>query len=112
MTFMEVAEIIKETAEKHGFSTEGDISKGFPHIVQKRGDVARLLICVPIDYEEYDKESGIAVYKPEIRTAVLHMGGEKTPEELLEMTQQIRRVAELAQELRGMDLSYTVQRQG
>lgn len=109
MTWMEVAEIIKETAEKHGFSTEWDTLKGFPDIVQEKEALAHIGVWVPINYEKYDKESGTAIYKPEIRTWICHMGGAKTPEELLEAAEQIRRVAELAEELRGLDLSYTIQ---
>lgn len=112
MTWMEVAEIIKETAEKHGFSTEGDTSEGFPRIVQKRGAYATISIWMPVDYEKYDAESGTATYKPEIQAAVLHRNGIKTPEELMEAVAQIRQVAGLAEELRGMDLSYTRQTAG
>lgn len=112
MTWMEVVQIIQETAEKHGFSTEGDTSKGFPHIVQEKEAYATLSICVPMDYETCDRERGTAVYKPEIYTVVLHRGGVKTPEELFEAAEQIRRVAKLAEELKGMDLSYTMPLKG
>ena len=49
----------------------------------------------------------IAAYTVDVKVSIRKMGGNPTPEELLEAADQIRRGAELARNLQGMGLAYT-----
>ena len=49
----------------------------------------------------------VAAYTVDVKASVRKMGGNPTPEELLDAADQIRRGAELARNLQEMDLAYT-----
>lgn len=108
MTMMEVAEIIGETAEKHGFMVERNREMGFPKIILADNAFARINVWASIDYTSIDLEKGIAIYEPEILMETCRRLATYEPEEMLTAAEQMRRVAELAGELKRMDLLYEV----
>ena len=112
MTGTEIVATIKEAAKRHGFSTGENEGAALPIVIRECDAFARVSIWNQPDYEKSDFEKRMVVYKLDIRADICRMGGTDTPEELRAAAEQIRRTAELAKELREMELSYTEQMEG
>lgn len=108
MTIMEVVEIIEETAEKQGFIVERNSEIGFPKIILADDAFAKINVWASIDYTSIDLEKGVAIYEPEILIETCRRFATYEPEEMLAAAEQMRRIAELAGELKRMNLFYEV----
>lgn len=110
MTKNEVIEAIKNEIWMNGFQPETD--ERFSPLPFLKGE-SDLYIAVSIrerlDFGNCDFEKKVAAYTVDVKASIRKMGGNPTPEELLEAADQIRRGAELARNLQGMNISYTVE---
>ena len=108
MTKNEVIQTIKDEIRMNGFQPEMD--ERFSQMPFLKGE-SDLYIAVRIrerlDFANCDFEKKIAAYTVDVEASVRKMGGNPTPEELLDAANQIRRGAELARNLQGMNLAYT-----
>lgn len=108
MTKNEVIQTIKDEIRMNGFQSE--MNERFSPMPFLKGE-SDLYIAVSIrerlDFANSDFEKKIAAYTVDVKASVRKMGGNPTPEELLDAADQIRRGAELARNLQGMNLAYT-----
>ena len=107
MTKEQVIAIIKEAAERHGFTTCKYSMTRLIEIIEP-GDTHYLNFSIlertspDTDWSKHEVRMNL-----HFRASLACMGGEPTPEDLLLASDIIRRGAELVQELEAMDLSYT-----
>ena len=110
MTKNEVIKTIKNEIWMNGFQPDTDERFSPLPFLKGEGD---LYIAVSIrerlDFGNCDFEKKVAAYTVDVKASIRKMGGNPTPEELLEAADQIRRGAERARNLQGMNLSYTVE---
>jgi len=108
MTKEQVIAIIKEAAERHGFTT---CKYTMTRLIEiKEPDDTHYLNFTIIERfaEDTDWSKREVSMNLHFRASIACMGGEPTPEDLLLASDIIRRGAELVRELEAMDLSYTV----
>ena len=107
MTKEQVISIIKEAAERHGFTTCKYTMTRLIEI-KEPGETHYLNFLIQENLPE-----GIDWSKREVtmnlhfRASLASMGGEPSPEDLLFASDIIRRGAEMVKELETMNLSYT-----
>ncbi len=113
MTFDEVSAKITNAAKTHGFNIEQGQKDRLPRIManEENGYVNICLLDV-IDFPKCDYAKGHIAGHIEIRASVSRMGGNPTPEELLNASEQIKEAALLVLELQGSDLAYSETRRG
>lgn len=110
MTKHEVAEAIKNEIWMNGFQPETDERFSPLPFLKGEGDLyVAVSIRERLDFGNCDFEKKIAVYRVDVKASIRKMGGDPTPEELLEAADQIRRGAELARNLQAMELAYTAE---
>ena len=108
MTKEQVIAIIKEAAERHGFTT---CKYSMTRLIEIKepGETHFLNFTIweriAPDTDWSRREVTMNLH---FRASLACMGGEPTPEDLLMASDIIRRGAELVKELEAMDLSYTV----
>lgn len=104
MTKAQVNETIKAAAQAHGFETTKE--PGFQGITEIISEELNFTFTVQhtenIDWAAHRVEQSLTV-----TASVRKMGGQPTVEELLKTADEIRRGAELAAELQGMNLTWT-----
>lgn len=113
MNFDEVLAKITSAAKAHGFNVEQEQKDRLPRITanEDNGYVNIRLLDV-IDFPKCDFAKGHIAGHIEIRASVSRMGGNPTPEELLNASEQIKEAALLVLELQGSDLAYSETRRG
>ncbi len=103
MTKAQVNEAIKAAAKAHGFETAGQ--PGFQGITEIISRELNFTFTVQntanTDWAAHKVEQSLTV-----TASVRRMGGQPTVEELLKTADEIRRGAELAAEIQGMDLTW------
>ena len=107
MTKEQVIAIIKEVAERHGFTT---CKYSMTRLIEIKepGDTHQLNFTIWERYaEDTDWSKREVTMNLHFRASLACMGGEPTPEDLLLASDIIRRGAELVKELEAMNLSYT-----
>lgn len=110
MTREEAVQTIKDTIRMNGFTPEADSRfSALPYLKNLDDLYIDVSIMERLDGANCDFENGIAAYRVEVHSSVRKMGGNPTPEELLDAADQIRRGAELTKNLQEMDLCYRVQ---
>ena len=113
MQFNEVLTTITSAAKARGFNVEQDQKDRLPRITanEDNGYVSICLLDV-IDFPKCDFAKGHIAGHIEIKASVSRMGGNPTPEELLNAAEQIKEAALLVRELQGSDLAYFETRKG
>lgn len=110
MTREEAVQTIKDLIWMNGF--EPEMNERFSPLPFIKG-MSDLYIDVSIrervDLEHCDFQNRVAAYRIEVSSSVRKMGGNPTPEELLDAADQIRRGAELTMNLQKENLTYLVQ---
>ena len=107
MTKEQAITIIKEAAERHGFTTCKYSMTRLIEIVEP-GETHFLNFFIlertspDTDWSKHEVRMNL-----HFRASLACMGGEPTPEELLMASDIIRRGAELVQKLEALNLSYT-----
>ena len=111
--FNEVLAAINSVAKAHGFKVEHDKRDRLPRITPAE-QVSYVNICLfdAPDFPKCDFAKGHVVGHIEIAASVSRMGGNPTPEELLNAAEQIREAALLVRELQSSDLAYSETRKG
>lgn len=106
--FSEILAKIDSTAKAHGFSVEYEQRGHLPRITtnEKTSYVTICLSDVP-DFQKCDYAKGHIVGHVEVTASISRMGGNPTPEELINAAEQIKEAALLVQELQGSDLAYS-----
>ena len=106
MTKNDIISILKETAAKHGFTTEKSSWSCWPIITESETHYLNFAITDKYaeDTDWSKREVEIQIH---IRASLASMGGNPTPEELIQAAEIIRKGALLVQELEAMNLSYT-----
>jgi len=101
----DIISILKETAAKHGFTTEEGKWYSYLNITEPDSHYLNFTIT-----EEYAKDTDWSKREAKIlvhiRASLASMGGNPTPDELLKASEIIREGAELVKELEAMNLSY------
>lgn len=104
MTKAQVNETIKAAAQAHGFETTKE--PGFQGITEIISEELNFTFTV-----QHTENTDWAAHRVEqsltVTASVRKMGGQPTVEELLKTADEIRRGAELAAELQGMNLTWT-----
>ena len=107
MTKEQVISIIKEAAERHGFTTCKYTMTRLVEIVEP-GETHFLNFVIQERFaENTDWSNREFTMNLHFRASLACMGGEPTPEDLLMAAEIIREGAELVKELEAMNLSYT-----
>ena len=107
MTKEQVIAIIKEAAERHGFTTCKYTMTRLIEI-KEPGETHYLNFTITERFaEDTDWSKREATMNLHFRASLASMGGEPSPEDLLIASDIIRRGAELVKELEVMNLSYT-----
>ncbi len=107
MTKEQVIAIIKEAAERHGFTTCKYTMTRLIEIIEP-GDTHYLNFTIWERFaEDTDWSKREVTMNLHFRASLAFMGGEPSPEDLLIASDIIRRGAELVKELEVMNLSYT-----
>lgn len=110
MTREEAVQTIKDTIRMNGFEPEMDERFSPMPFIKGMSDLyIDVSIRERIDVEHCDFQNKLAAYKVEVHSSVRRMGGNPTPDELLDAADQIRRGAELTKNLQQMELSYMIQ---
>ena len=111
--FHEILETISSAAKAHGFNAGYEPGDRLPRITASgnAGYVNISLLDVP-DFPMCDFASGRFEGRIEVTASVSRMGGNPTPEELLNAAEQIREAALLVRELQSADLGYSEIRKG
>lgn len=104
MTKKEAANIIVETATRYGFKAEGNGPFGLPWI---REDGTRYLNFNMLTKDiKFDNGNMAITYRVSYSASLASMGGNPTPDDLLQAADIIRRGAELLKELEAMNIVY------
>ena len=107
MTKEQVISIIKEAAERHGFTTCKYTMTRLIEI-KEPGDTHYLNFLIQENLPEgIDWSKREATMNLHFRASLASMGGEPTPEDLLKAAEIIKAGALLVQELDAMNFSYT-----
>ena len=107
MTKEQVIAIIKEAAERHGFTTCKYTMTRFIEI-KEPGETHYLNFTIWERFaEDTDWSKREVTMNLHFRASLASMGGEPSPEDLLIVSDIIRRGAELVKDLEAMNLSYT-----
>ena len=107
MTKEQVIAIIREAAERHGFTTCKYTMTRLIEIIEP-GDTHYLNFTITDEYaEDTDWSKRSVEVRIHIRASLASMGGNPTPEDLIRAAEIIREGALLVQELEAMNLSYT-----
>ena len=107
MTKQEVIDIIKAAAERYGFTTGKYSMTWVIEIMEPEGTHYLNFFVRERREKEIDWSNGEIKMKLLFSANLASMGGETTPEELLNAADIIRKGAELVRELQNMNLSYT-----
>ena len=107
MTKEQVIAIIKEAAERHGFTTCKYSMTRLIEIVEPGETHFLNFFILERTSADTDWSRREVTMNLHFRASLACMGGEPTPEDLLLASDIIRRGAELVQELEAMNLSYT-----
>ena len=104
MTKAQVNEKIKAAAQAHGFeTTEQPGFQGMTEIISRELNFTYTILNTEnTDWAAHKIEQSLTV-----TASVRRMGGQPTVEELLKTADEIRRGAELAAEIQGMNLTWT-----
>ncbi len=106
MTKNDIISILKETAEKYGFTAEESSWYRWPNITEQ--GTHYLNFTITDEYaEDTDWSKRQAEVQIHIRASLASMGGNPAPEDLIRAAEIIREGALLVQELEAMNLSYT-----
>ena len=105
MTKTEAIKKIEGTITKYGFESYMDSHSQLPQI--KEDLSISIYIREQIDFEACDFEKRVATFKIEISSSICRMGGNPKPEELFKAADEIRRGAELTEELQKMQIRYS-----
>ena len=106
MTKNDIISILKETAEKYGFTAEESSWYRWPNITEQ--GTHYLNFNITDEYaEDTDWSKRQAEVQIHIRASLASMGGNPAPEDLIRAAEIIREGALLVQELEAMNLSYT-----
>ena len=108
MSFDEVSAKITNAAKIHGFSVEYDQRTRLPRITTAE-KTSYINICLSdvLEFQKCDYAKGHIVGHVEVTASISRMGGNPTPDELLNAAEQIREAALLVRELQGSDLAYS-----
>jgi hypothetical protein len=106
MTKNEINTILKETAAKHGFTTEESNWYRWPNITEQGTHYLNFTITESFA-PDTDWSKREITMNLTFRASLASMGGNPTHEDLLKASEIIRRGAELVRELEVMKLSYT-----
>ena len=107
MTKKDALNRLFEEAKKRGFKA-GYGWQSNPYIsIDSDTKFADFQIFERFDEENSDWENHIEAGYFEVKASICRMGGDTTPEELLEAAEQIRLTAEFAKECESMNLSFT-----
>ena len=107
MTKEQVISIIREAAERHGFTTCKYTMTRLIEI-KEPGETHYLNFTIWERFaEDTDWSNREVTMNLHFRASLASMGGEPTPDDLLVASDIIRRGAELVKELEAMNLSYT-----
>ena len=106
MTKNDIKAIITATAARRGFTAEENSFLRWPNITEPGSHYLNFTIT-----DEYAKDTDWSKREVEvrvrIRASLATMGGNPTPEDLIQASEIIREGAELVKELEAMNLSYT-----
>ena len=106
MTKNDIKAIITATAARRGFTAEENSFLRWPNITEPTSHY--LNFCITEEYPENTDWSKRSVeVRIRIRASLATMGGNPTPEDLIQASEIIREGAELVKELEAMNLSYT-----
>lgn len=107
MTKKQVMKSIFEKATEMGLKTERiGLSKEKSITTGREKRYADIRILILNDSENSDYKNGIFAGMIEVEASICRMGGDTTPEELLEAAEEIRLAAEFVKACQSMDLSY------
>ena len=104
----EVMEIIEKTILGYGFEVELE-NTGFPNVKRKNDSYISITIRKQEDPETFDFEKRTSIANIVIDISVCQMGGAPDINELKKAADEIKKGAELVEELRKMELSYLEQ---
>ena len=106
MTKNEVKAIITATAEKHGFIAEENTFMRWPNITEQGTHYLNFTITESFA-EDTDWAQREVTIKLDFRASLASMGGNPTPDDLIDVSEIIRSGAELVKELESMGLACT-----
>ena len=106
MTKDEIRTILKDAADRHGFTANEREWSRWPVIQEKDSHFLNFTITEVMDPDTDWASRQVKAYV-KVSASLASMGGSPTPEELLKAAETIREGAELVQELQAMELSYT-----
>ena len=101
MTFNDICEHIRETANDYGFEVTQDRHSRLPII---RSEELNFFL---MEEHEYNRVERTVTTHIQATASVRKMGGNPTVEDLLKTAEEIRRGAELVRRLQEMSLSFT-----